>query len=83
MECMYCRIPVISTKISGIPELIESDGLLVEPNNAKKIAEKIKVLMKDKTLRTNMGLNGRKKIEKEFNIHKEVRKLTDLWNSIK
>lgn len=84
MEAMYLKIPVISTKLSGIPELIESgvDGLLVGANDSKQLSNAIRILLTNKDLRTKMGNSGRQKIEKDFNISKEVEKLTNIWKEI-
>lgn len=81
MEAMALKTVVISTKISGIPELIENEkeGFLVEPKNIKQLATTIEKLLKDKQLRMKIGKNAKKKIEKEFNIHKEVNKLLKIW----
>ena len=85
MEAMYLQIPVVSTNISGIPELIENgkEGFLVEPKNVEQLANAIKILLQDEDMRTKMGKSGRKKIEEKFNIQKEVEKLERVWNEIK
>jgi len=84
-EAMYLRVPVISTNIASIPELIEDgkEGLLVEQQNVEQLASAIRMLLHDKGLRTAMGENGRAKVEREFNIHKEVDKLVSLWEAAK
>jgi len=84
-EAMYVRVPVISTNIASIPELIEDgkEGVLVEQKNVEQLAGAIRMLLHDKGLRTAMGENGRAKVEKEFNIHKEVDKLVSLWEAAK
>jgi len=81
MEAMYLQIPVVSTNISGIPELIENgkEGFLVEPENVEQLANALKILLQDENMRTKMGKRGRKKIEEKFNIHKEVEKLERVW----
>jgi len=81
MEAMALEIPVISTTISGIPELIENgkEGFLVKPKHVEQLANAIRILLQDGHLRKEMGKNGRKKIEKDFNIHKEVKKLINIW----
>ena len=68
MEAMYLQIPVVSTNISGIPELIENgkEGLLVEPKNVRQLVNAIKILLEDKDLRIKMGLNGKRKIENRY-----------------
>jgi colanic acid/amylovoran biosynthesis glycosyltransferase len=85
MDSMYLQIPTISTNISGIQELIENgkEGLLAEPKNVEQLANVIKTLLEDKDLRVKMEWNGRKKIEKDFNIHTEVEKLLKVWEEIK
>jgi len=85
MESMYLRIPTISTDISGIPELIEDKitGLLVESENIDQLAGAIKKLLRDKDLRIKIENNGRKKVEEDFNLHKEVGKLVKVWDMIK
>jgi len=84
-EAMYVRIPVISTNISSIPELIEDgkEGLLVEQKNVEQLASAIRMLLHDKGLRTAMGEKGRAKVEKDFNIHQEVEKLVHIWEAAK
>lgn len=84
MEAMAVGIPVISTNISGIPELIENgrEGFLVEPESEDQLAGAIRKLLDNKALRNEMGKNGKKKIEKDYNIHKEVKKLIGVWSEI-
>lgn len=83
MEAMYSGIPVVSTRISGIPELIENgqEGILIEPKNSKQLSNAIKTLLEDKNLRTKLGENGKRKIETQFNIYNETAKLIDVWKN--
>ncbi len=85
MESMYLQIPTISTKISGIPELIENniDGLLVEDKNVGQLVESLKILYINKDLRIKIGNNGKDKVENNFNIHKEAKKLIEIWKNNK
>lgn len=82
MEAMAMGLPVISTNVSGIPELIENgvSGVLVPPNNKNAIADAIINICLNKDLRIEMGKNGRKKIENEFNITYEIEKLIKVFN---
>jgi len=84
MEAMCSKTPVISTNVSGIPELIEDgkQGLLVEPENTLQLANAIKALLNDAELRTRLGKAGSNKIEKEFNIRIEVHKLIEIWTAM-
>jgi len=70
MEAMACGIPVISTDLVGMPDLIKSghSGLLVEPENAEALAEAIGHLAEDKTLRKALAIEGRQKVIRTFDI---------------
>jgi len=78
---MITKIPVVSTNMASIPELIENgkEGFLVEPENVEQLANALKILLQDEDMRTKMGKRGRKKIEEKFNIQKEVGKLLKIW----
>jgi colanic acid/amylovoran biosynthesis glycosyltransferase len=83
MEAMAMELPVISTTVSGIPELVEdgTSGILAPPKDEKAIADAIIKLCKDSELRVTMGEEGRKKIEREFNITTEVGKLIGVFET--
>ncbi len=84
IEAMYLKTPVIGSRISGIPELIDDgiNGFLTEPGNVKQIAEKIKILLSDKLLRDRMGEEAREKVKKEFNLENSTNKLIDAWQEM-
>lgn len=84
IEAMYLKTPVISSRISGIPELIDDgvNGFLTEPGNVKQIAERMNGLLSDKSLRTRMGERAREKVTNEFNIEENSNKLIDTWKEI-
>lgn len=70
MEAMAMEVPVVSTKIVGIPELIEDqvEGLLVEQRNAGQLASAIEFLLHDPNIRGEIGRRGRAKVERDFNV---------------
>ena len=84
IEAMYLKTPVISSRISGIPELIDDgvNGFLTEPGNVKQIAEKMNRLLSNKLLRVRMGEQAREKVKKEFNIENSTNKLIDAWQEM-
>ena len=84
MEAMTMKLPVISTNVSGIPELVEdgATGILVPPNDEKAIADAIITLCKNGELRVKMGVDGRKKIERGFNITTEAEKLIGVFETV-
>jgi glycosyltransferase involved in cell wall biosynthesis len=72
MEAMAKEIPVISTRITGIPELIEheEDGLLAVPGDPHDLAAQIGKLLENRELRTRFGKAGRQKVIAMYNQHK-------------
>lgn len=83
MEAMMLKTPVISTRITGIPELIEDglSGYLVEPDNIEALTERIQILMNDKQKRFDFAEKGFSKVQECFNLEVEVRKLINLWQT--
>jgi len=80
MEAMAYSIPVISTNTGGIPELLYEDaGIIVEEKKPEQLAMAIIKLIKDKNLREKIGRQGRKRVCKEFNIQKNIKKLLELF----
>ncbi|HSI65704.1 MAG TPA: glycosyltransferase family 4 protein, partial [Candidatus Saccharimonadia bacterium] len=67
-EAMACRLPVVSTTVAGIPEMVEHDetGLLVEPKDEAGMADAIAKLAAHSDTRVRMGEAGRKRAEKFF-----------------
>jgi glycosyltransferase involved in cell wall biosynthesis len=80
VEAMACAVPVISTRVSGIPELIEhgTDGLLVEPADPTAITDGIDRLLRDPELASRMGHAGRRKVERLFDVRRNTTRLRDL-----
>ena len=70
MEAMACGVPVISTRLVGITDLIDDGetGLLAEPNDADDLAVKIQRLINDKSLRDRFAISGREKVESQFDL---------------
>ena len=81
MEAMAARVPVITTQIAGIPELVENavSGLLVPPGASGPLADAIDRLLSDPPLRTKMGQAGRKRVLQEFVTDTEAQKLARLF----
>jgi colanic acid/amylovoran biosynthesis glycosyltransferase len=74
MEAMAAGVPVIATRIAGIPELVEDGvtGYLTPPGDAATLAARITQLLGDTALRRQFAEAGRRTVEAEFNIDKEA-----------
>jgi glycosyltransferase involved in cell wall biosynthesis len=68
MEGSACGIPVVASRLSGIPELVEDgkQGLLVPPGDAGALAAALEALHADPALRLALGREGRAKVVSEF-----------------
>jgi glycosyltransferase involved in cell wall biosynthesis len=66
LEAMNLGVPVIATKVGGIPDIIKTgqNGILVEPENANKLKEAITTLMNNEKIRNKMSKNCKKEIKK-------------------
>ena len=82
LEAMACGIPSISTNISGIPEIIDSDidGILVEPDNPAILSEQLERLLKSQKLQQKLADGGLRKSAEKFDIKKNVTKLLNLYS---
>lgn len=74
MEAMLSGVLVITTHISGIPELVvdHETGLLCEPSNVEGLAAKIKLLITDNEIRTNICSGAIYKVKTEFDLNENV-----------
>jgi glycosyltransferase involved in cell wall biosynthesis len=68
IEAMRSGVAVIGTNAGGVPEIIEHEktGLLVEPQDATDLADKLRQLYQDNTGRQRMAENGRQKADRLF-----------------
>lgn len=81
MEAMACGLPVISTSVVGIPDLVtnEQTGLLVEPNNANALAAALMRLSQDHLLWRRLSTAGHDCILQSFDIRNCLRPLLELY----
>ena len=83
MEAMASGLPVVSTPVSGIPELIETerDGLLVPAKNPVMLAGALERLLHDPHLRDGLALAARTKIADRFTIDRSCEQLRALFQN--
>lgn len=81
MEAMACELAVVSTRVSGIPELIEDgvSGLLVNEKDAVSLADALQRLIEDQDLRRRLGKNARQKVLREFDVDASAARLAALF----
>lgn len=70
LEAMEQSLPCISSAIGGTPEIVDEGktGFLVPCREVQPLAERIGILLKDETLRKQLGKAGRAKFEREYTL---------------
>lgn len=82
-EAMACGVPVVSTTVAGIPELVAHghNGLLAAPHQVDEIAASLSTLLNDQTMRRQFGQAARTKIVEQFNLQAGARQLAGLFST--
>lgn len=83
LEAMSYKLPIISTNVGGIPQMITSgeEGYLIEAGDLKDLEEKICFLLEDYKQREKMGLASFKKVNEQFNLKININNLCQLYES--
>jgi glycosyltransferase involved in cell wall biosynthesis len=70
MQAMSCQLPVVSTKVGSIEDAVthEVTGLLVPPRDAQALADVLKDLIEDESLRQRLGIAGRQHVVARFGL---------------
>lgn len=84
VEAMAAGLPVISTDQGAITESVidNSNGFIVNPAQPNEIASKLRLLIEDPHLRTEMGKQSRSYYEQKFTEEKMVENLTKVFNEL-
>jgi glycosyltransferase involved in cell wall biosynthesis len=83
MEAMATGLPVVSTVIGGIPEMVIDDetGFLVPAGDARALADAIENVITNPSLARRLGEQGHKRACELFSIQKNVRSLLALFDA--
>ncbi len=83
IESASLGVPVISTDVSGIPELVEDgvNGLLVPPRDSGALAAAIQRLMADPQMQREFSSNGREKVRALFDMSANAGALIGIYQA--
>jgi glycosyltransferase involved in cell wall biosynthesis len=83
VEAMAMGIPVVSTSLAGIPELIQDgrNGLLVPPRDPERLADALERLLLDPALRRRLGDAGAVDVRARFDRGKNTEALVDIFTT--
>jgi glycosyltransferase involved in cell wall biosynthesis len=81
VEAMSMKVPVIATKVGGLPEVVDDGktGILIPPGDVDALSKAIKYLLKNPELKLEMGKNARNRVLQKFTIEENVRRTEDIF----
>ena len=84
LEAMAAGLPLVSTPVGAIPEVIDDgkNGFLIELGNCKALAEKIVVLAQNENIRREMGRYNQQKIMNQYDMSAIARKLSHVYSQL-
>lgn len=84
LEAMLHGCVVVSTKVGGIPEIIDDgkEGYLVEPKDADALKEAIKKAMEERAVGKELAKNAKKRVLEQFSVEKSVVSLVRIYKNL-
>jgi glycosyltransferase involved in cell wall biosynthesis len=84
LEALAMKIPVVATRIAGVPRLIEDgeNGLLVEPASAERLASAIERLLRDNALQRRFTDAGRRVVEARYSFAGRIKKIQAIYDTL-
>jgi glycosyltransferase involved in cell wall biosynthesis len=81
MEAMAVGRPVVATRITGVPELVEDgvSGLLVTPGRPRELAAALRALLTDPAMRERLSEAGRAKVLQDHDVGRSAERLERLF----
>ncbi|MFY8199475.1 MAG: glycosyltransferase [Pirellula staleyi] len=84
LEAMAMQVPVVATRIAGIPRLIDSgvNGILIEPESVDELKQGIRQLTKNRELCRQLAAAGRQTIEQSFSFQKRMERVAAIYDHL-
>jgi len=84
VEAMAMSLPVVSTAIASIPELIHDghNGILTPPHHPESLTKALGLLLQDPDRRRSLGIAARKTVEEDFCVSRNIRVIYDIFQSL-
>lgn len=84
IEASSCSKPVVVSNVGGLPEVVEDSvsGFVVPPRDPQKTAEAIEKLVLDKSLREQIGRNGRERVKRLYNWDDNVKQMIKIYEEL-
>lgn len=84
LEAMAARVPVVATKVGGVPEIVThmQNGILIEPNSVEQLANAIITVIDDADLRNRLAEAGHKMINERFKWSDTAAQVSQLYEKV-
>ncbi|MFF5790428.1 glycosyltransferase family 4 protein [Paeniglutamicibacter sp. NPDC012692] len=84
VEALACEVPVVAADLPALREIVVHGrtGLLVDPDNAGKLAQAIENLLRDSSKRASMGVAGRARVLAERTWGRNTHKLLKVYEEL-
>jgi glycosyltransferase involved in cell wall biosynthesis len=84
VEAMACGVPVVSTTVAGVPELVthEVNGLLAAPHDVTTVAAELAALLSDERKRRQLGRVARNTVAEQFDLRAGALQLNNLFRTV-
>jgi glycosyltransferase involved in cell wall biosynthesis len=82
LEAMASGVPVVSTTVGSIPELVGDGGLLIDPGDDAALAEALGALLDDRERRATMGAAGRARVEERYDARVNTPRLIEMLREV-
>jgi glycosyltransferase involved in cell wall biosynthesis len=84
IEAMACGLPIVATKVGGIPDLVKDgfNGFLIEPGKPDQLASTLLHLHNNSQLRFSMQRNSFELAKNRYNIEQRVTELLNIYRDV-
>ncbi|MFX0201458.1 MAG: glycosyltransferase, partial [Candidatus Hodarchaeota archaeon] len=82
LEAMACRVPVVSTELPQLVDVVEGCGILVPRNDPGSVANAVFKITTDEELAQKLGEKGRAKVTKNYSWEDTVKRTLELYEEL-
>jgi L-malate glycosyltransferase len=82
LEAMTARLPVIATRVGGIPDAVGDNALLVDAQNPEQLAEAMNQMIADSELCRSLAERGKEHVAKNYGVERMVDQYLDWYTQV-
>jgi glycosyltransferase involved in cell wall biosynthesis len=84
LEAMACGLPVVVTRVGGMPEVVENGvtGFIVQPADSQELADRLRQLIESPELRIQMGQNAAIRVRKNHDFSECAGRIVEVYNRL-